>query len=99
MLSKEWAGVGLVCSFDDVLAITLYTIFVNLAIPGGGGGGQKTSVYHYLQGPLNIVIGAAMGPLCALLCSATKLWDTTFKRTCILTTTGTPAAPASLAGM
>eukprot|EP00884_Botryococcus_braunii_P007770 jgi/Botrbrau1/16995/Bobra.49_2s0054.1 len=76
------ATVVAAASFDDVLAITFYTIFINLALPE-----QGSMAFHIAQGPLNIVLGAAMGPVCALICCPTKLWDTNFKRTAILTVT------------
>ena len=69
-------------SFDDLVAITLYTIFASLSITGGGG----DTAFQIAEGPLQLVFGVAGGLLAALLASWTKVFNTQWKRAGILFT-------------
>ncbi len=66
-------------SFDDAIAITGYTLFINLAVRSSSG--TAWSVAH---GPLSLLFGVLAGLLAGLLCSITKLWDNSFKRTLVV---------------
>jgi hypothetical protein len=72
-------------SFDDAIAITGYTIFISIALAG-----ESNKAWHIAQGPLSVVLGAALGAAAALLCSATKLWSNRYKRTAIVFFSGAP---------
>lgn len=66
-------------SFDDMIAITGYTIFINIAVQG-----QSNQGWHIARGPLSVVFGIGLGCIAALFCSATKLWNNNYKRTAVL---------------
>lgn len=70
-------------SFDDMIAITGYTIFINIAVQG-----QSNQGWHIARGPLSVVFGIGLGCIAALFCSATKLWNNNYKRTAVLVLCG-----------
>lgn len=72
----------------DALAISMYTIFINVAVTGEG-----NEVWNSLQGPLSIVFGALAGIAAAAICGPTRIWNTTLKR--VLATLLLSEAPAS----
>ena len=63
----------------DAIAITGYTIFINIAVTGEG-----SQVWNILHGPLSIVFGMLAGLAAALICSPTKLWNNVYKRTSVV---------------
>ncbi|EFJ43143.1 hypothetical protein VOLCADRAFT_96660 [Volvox carteri f. nagariensis] len=96
-------------SFDDMVAISGYSLFSSFAMSslisasggagggggegsGGGGGGGGGShggqkhglVWTILHGPLDITLGALAGLMGAALCAATRLWDSSLKRTAVV---------------
>lgn len=60
-------------SFDDLVAICLYTLFISFALPPAEG---QSQVYALLKGPLNIVLGVILGALGGLICCMSKIWTT-----------------------
>lgn len=70
-------------SFDDVVAISGFSMFIGLA------SGTGDVVMEALHGPINIVSGVAFGFLGAFLLSLTEIWDTPRKRTGLLIALGT----------
>ncbi|CAG9460109.1 unnamed protein product [Pedinophyceae sp. YPF-701] len=62
-------------SFDDVLAITGYEIFIGLAIPAEG-----SLAFSIAKGPLSVVVGITTGVLMGFVLSATKFFDKPWKR-------------------
>ncbi|BDA43853.1 Sodium/hydrogen exchanger 9B2 [Coccomyxa sp. Obi] len=73
------ATVVAAASFDDAIAITGYTLFINLAVRGGG-----NTVWDVMHGPLSIVFGVLAGGLAGVFCSATNLWNNNLKRTLVM---------------
>ncbi|CAK0757076.1 hypothetical protein CVIRNUC_002510 [Coccomyxa viridis] len=73
------ATVVAAASFDDAIAITGYTLFINLAVRSGG-----SPVWSVMHGPLSLLFGVLAGILAGFMCSITKLWDNSFKRTLIM---------------
>ncbi|KAK9810538.1 hypothetical protein WJX72_012364 [[Myrmecia] bisecta] len=73
------ATVVAAASFDDMIAITGYTLFINLAV-------QSTSnqAWSILHGPLSVIFGIIAGIICAVVCSFTKLWNNRYKRTSVV---------------
>ncbi|GIL49751.1 hypothetical protein Vafri_6051 [Volvox africanus] len=83
-------------SFDDMVAISGYSLFSSFAMSsitsssaGGGGGGGGAGPSHgltwtLLHGPLDIALGAIAGLIGASLCAATRLWDSALKRTAVV---------------
>ena len=61
-------------SFDDVVAITGYSLFIGLAVPSG------SLAMAILHGPLNLLLGTAGGVAGGLVLSATKIWSTRLQR-------------------
>ena len=70
-------------SFDDMIALTGYTIFINIAVQGSGNKG-----WHIARGPLSVVFGVLLGMAAAVVCSFTKLWNTNYKRSFMLVASG-----------
>ena len=64
-------------SFDDVVAITGYTIFKSFALGASHGGNMAWTVMH---GPTDVVMGLIAGSCGGVLCGLTVLWDTRWKR-------------------
>mmetsp|Transcript_105504 Transcript_105504/g.198661 ORF Transcript_105504/g.198661 Transcript_105504/m.198661 type:complete len:692 (-) Transcript_105504:73-2148(-) len=65
-------------SFDDVVAISGFSMFIGLAI------GEGNVLLEALHGPINIVAGLGCGLLGAFILAATKLWDVRWKRSLAL---------------
>uniref|UniRef100_A0A0G4HC41 Cation/H+ exchanger transmembrane domain-containing protein n=1 Tax=Chromera velia CCMP2878 TaxID=1169474 RepID=A0A0G4HC41_9ALVE len=61
-------------SFDDVLAITGYSVAIGLAL------GQGELYMNILHGPLVLIGGFVCGIIVAFIVSLTKLWNSTWKR-------------------
>ena len=74
-------------SFDDIVAIALYTVFITLAVPSsssssaGGGGGAGSKIWSIAAAPLQLVFGLVLGLAGAAVCSASKLFDRAILRT------------------
>ena len=66
-------------SFDDMIAITGYTIFIDIAVKPPG-----NQVWSIMHGPLSVVFGILAGFLAAYLCAFTKLWNNKVKRTAVV---------------
>ena len=64
----------------DAIAITGYTIFINIAVTGGGG----SDGWAIAHGPLSIVFGILAGMGASLIAAPTKLWNNAYKRTCVI---------------
>lgn len=62
-------------SFDDMVAITGYSLFSNLAIRNP----DTSLVWQLLHGPLDILFGLTAGLVGAMFCSCTRLWNTKLK--------------------
>ncbi|EIE25667.1 hypothetical protein COCSUDRAFT_46326 [Coccomyxa subellipsoidea C-169] len=73
------ATVVAAASFDDAIAITGYTLFINLAVQG-----HSNTAWNVAHGPLSIIFGVLAGGLAGLFCSATKLWSNPIKRTFVM---------------
>ncbi|KAK9826729.1 hypothetical protein WJX81_002380 [Elliptochloris bilobata] len=73
------ATVVAAASFDDAIAITGYTLCINLAVRGSAN--PAWSVAH---GPLSIVLGVVAGMVAALIASATRLWATGARRSLVM---------------
>eukprot|EP00884_Botryococcus_braunii_P018317 jgi/Botrbrau1/5169/Bobra.0172s0041.1 len=73
------ATVVAAASFDDAIAITGYTIFINLAVSPNTSPGW--SIAH---GPLSLVFGIIGGAIAGIFCAFTKLWNSNTKRTAVL---------------
>ena len=74
-------------SFDDRVAITLYTIFSSVAITGGP---NQNVAWQIATGPLQLIFGALGGFLGAALCACTTVWDKAWKQAAIVFTTSEP---------
>lgn len=70
-------------SSADAIAITGYTIFINIAVSGSGNQG-----WNIAHGPLSIVFGIFAGLVASLIASPTKLWNNAYKRTCVVVILG-----------
>eukprot|EP00429_Kryptoperidinium_foliaceum_P062688 CAMPEP_0176079620 /NCGR_PEP_ID=MMETSP0120_2-20121206/39822_1 /TAXON_ID=160619 /ORGANISM="Kryptoperidinium foliaceum, Strain CCMP 1326" /LENGTH=529 /DNA_ID=CAMNT_0017413377 /DNA_START=42 /DNA_END=1631 /DNA_ORIENTATION=+ len=65
-------------SFDDVVAISGFSMCIGLAI------GTGNIVLEALHGPINIVAGVSFGAMGACLLSCTRIWDSRAKRCIVL---------------
>lgn len=74
------ATVVAAASFDDAIAITGYTIFINIAVTGSGG----NLGWQIAHGPLSIVFGVIAGLGASLIACPTKLWNNAYKRTAVV---------------
>ena len=74
----------------DAIAITGYTIFINIAVTGEG-----NQVWNILHGPLSIVFGMFAGLAATLICAPTKLWNNVYKRTSVVFILCAPRASIS----
>lgn len=72
-------------SFDDAIAITGYTLCINLAVRNSGN--PAWSIAH---GPLSIVLGIGAGGVAALVASATRLWTSGARRSLVMVFLGAP---------
>jgi len=70
------ATVVAAASFDDAIAITGYTLCINLAVRSAG-----NAAWSVAHGPVSIVLGVAAGAAAALVAAATRLWCTGVRRT------------------
>lgn len=79
-------------SFDDIVAIALYTVFITLAVPtssgssSAAGGVTATSdtaakIWSIAAAPLQLVFGLVLGLAGAAVCSATRVFDRAILRT------------------
>jgi len=69
-------------SFDDVVAISGFSMCIGLAV------GHGDIVMEALHGPINIIAGIGFGLLGALIACMTKIWDKTWKRSAIILALG-----------
>lgn len=67
-------------SFDDMIAITGYTIFIDIAVRRNTG----NQTWQIMHGPVSVVLGVLGGLVAAFLCSFTKLWNNNVKRICVV---------------
>eukprot|EP00884_Botryococcus_braunii_P019565 jgi/Botrbrau1/6292/Bobra.0339s0003.1 len=67
-------------SADDLVAITFYAIFISMGVTSSNG----NMAWSIASGPLNVVFGLAVGAAGALFCSATRIWNSRFKRTFVV---------------
>jgi NhaP-type Na+/H+ or K+/H+ antiporter len=70
-------------SFDDVVAISGFSMFIGLA------SGTGDVLWEALHGPINIVAGVLFGLLGAGVMSLTKIWNTPQKRSFMFLVIGT----------
>ena len=75
-------------SFDDMVAITGYSLFSNLAIRSEEGGSLG---WQLAKGPLDIAFGLVGGFLGAAFCSLTVIWNTRVRRSAVVLLTGARA--------
>ena len=80
------ATVVAAASFDDAIAITGYTLFINLAVRGGG-----NTTWNVMHGPLSLLFGVLVGCAAGGLCAVTKLWNNSVKRSAVLLITCAPS--------
>ena len=73
------ATVVAAASFDDMIAITGYTIFIDIAVTPPG-----NQVWSIMHGPLSVIFGILAGFVAAYLCAFTKLWNNKVKRTAVV---------------
>jgi NhaP-type Na+/H+ or K+/H+ antiporter len=66
-------------SFDDVVAISGFSMFIGLAT-----GGSSDLALLILGGPLNIIVGFACGAAAGVILSWTRIWNTDWKRSIVL---------------
>ena len=76
-------------SFDDMVAITGYSLFSNLAIRSEEGGSLG---WQLAKGPLDIAFGLVGGFLGAAFCSLTVIWNTRLRRSAVVLLTGARAS-------
>ena len=67
-------------SFDDVVAISGYTIFRSFALSAGHGG----LAWTIMHGPVDMVTGVVAGALCGVIASATAMWNSPMKRSAVI---------------
>lgn len=73
------ATVVAAASFDDAIAITGYTLFIDLAVRAPG-----NTVWAVMHGPLSLLFGVLTGLAAGGVCSMTKLWNNSLKRTAVM---------------
>ena len=73
------------CSFDDVVAISGFSIAVSFAIPQSHDDSEEghSMVMTLLHGPLEIIFGVLLGLTGGHVLSLTKVWNMRWKRTAI----------------
>ncbi|KAI8468895.1 MAG: Sodium/hydrogen exchanger family-domain-containing protein [Monoraphidium minutum] len=82
-LQKEGLGadkgvpstVVIAASFDDIIAITGFSIFINIAIAGG-----ENAAWQMASGPLQVLFGILGGLLAGVILGCTRIWDNKYKR-------------------
>ncbi|GBF89298.1 mitochondrial sodium hydrogen exchanger [Raphidocelis subcapitata] len=62
-------------SFDDIVAITWYSVFSCLAVTGQGNLGWQIA-----RGPVQVLIGVFFGGVFGFILALTRVWDTPTKR-------------------
>lgn len=68
-------------SFDDVVAITGYSIFSTLAItPASGSDEADNAAWNIASGPVQVVFGIVGGVLAGVILGMTRMWNTRMKR-------------------
>lgn len=67
-------------SFDDVVAISGYTIFKSFALSAGHGG----LAWTIMHGPVDMITGVTAGAMAGVVASCTAFWDTRVKRSAII---------------
>lgn len=87
-------------SFDDLVAIFFYTLFINFAVQGAtpvegkaaeaaAAESSKASLALQLaNGPISVLLGFAGGALLAVVAAATRVWSTRRKRTAAVVVLG-----------
>lgn len=81
--------VVIAASFDDIIAITGFSIFSNVAI---GGSSKSDTAWQIASGPLQVLFGLIGGYLAGLILGATRLWDNKYKRLVGIYGSGEPGA-------
>ena len=76
-------------SFDDLVAIFFYNLFINFAVQSASPDASATTSTQPLalqlaNGPISVVLGFAGGATLAVVASATRVWTTRRKRTAIV---------------
>lgn len=67
--------VVIAASFDDVVAITGFSVFINIAITG-----QQNAAWQMASGPLQVLFGVLGGVLAGWALGCTRVWNTGAKR-------------------
>ena len=86
-------------SFDDLVAILFYTLFINFAVQGAtpvGGKAAATSAnatgsslaLQLANGPISVLLGFAGGAILAVVAAATRVWSSRRKRTAAVVVLG-----------
>ena len=90
-------------SFDDLVAIFFYTLFINFAVQGAtpvaagkgaaaaaskGGSSAPSLAMQLANGPISVLLGFAGGALLAVVAAATRVWSTRRKRTAAVVVLG-----------
>eukprot|EP00929_Paragymnodinium_shiwhaense_P108170 TRINITY_DN744_c0_g1_i2.p1 TRINITY_DN744_c0_g1~~TRINITY_DN744_c0_g1_i2.p1 ORF type:complete len:527 (-),score=128.55 TRINITY_DN744_c0_g1_i2:313-1893(-) len=64
-------------SFDDVVAITGYSLCIGFAVPHGGG----SILMEAMHGPINVSLGLLLGGLGGTFVAQARLWSVSWSRT------------------
>ena len=88
-------------SFDDLVAIFFYTLFINFAVQGAtpvvagkaatandGSSSTPSLAMQLANGPISVLLGFAGGALLAVVAAATRVWSTRRKRTAAVVVLG-----------
>jgi len=70
-------------SFDDVVAISGFSIAISFAIPHNESDEGHSMVMTLLHGPLEIILGVVLGLTGGHILALTKVWNKRWKRTAI----------------
>lgn len=62
-------------SFDDIVAITGFSIFFNIAAGSG-----SNAAWQIASGPLQVIFGILGGALAGVVLGATKIFNNKYKR-------------------
>jgi solute carrier family 9B (sodium/hydrogen exchanger), member 1/2 len=74
-------------SFDDLVAIFFYTLFINLAVKGPSSGGKSLAL-DLAAGPISIAAGFLGGGVLGVVAAFTRLWSSRRKRTAAVVVLG-----------
>ena len=66
-------------SFDDVVAISGYSICISAAIHTG-----HDATLSYIEGPLNVIAGVIIGVMGGTICGMSRVFNSALKRTCVV---------------